>query len=65
MLGSFNLGAVTVLSSILSIGAAPRPRNLGVQDYTSVQALSLCPPTPNCIATSEEVNDPTHYVPPW
>lgn len=26
---------------------------------------ALCPSTPNCIATSEESNDESHYVPPW
>ncbi len=56
---------IPVLASILSIGAAPRPSNLGVQDYGTVKTLSLCPPTPNCIATSEEANDETHYVPAW
>ena len=54
------------LASVLSIGGAPRPSNIGIQSYGgSVQTLSLCPPTPNCIATSEEANDPTHFVPAW
>ncbi len=36
------------------------------QDYGGgVKTLALCPSTPNCIATSEEANDPTHYVPAW
>ena len=36
------------------------------QDYgAGVKTLSLCPPTPNCIATSEELNDQDHYVPAW
>jgi hypothetical protein len=54
------------LASVLSIGGAPRPSSIGIQSYGgSVQTLSLCPPTPNCIATSEEANDPTHFVPAW
>lgn len=57
---------VAVLGALLSIGAAPRPRNLGVQDYGGgIKALNLCPPTPNCISTAEEINDPGHYVPAW
>ena len=39
--------------------------NIGVQDYGNVKTLSLCPPTPNCIATSEEANDADHFVPAW
>lgn len=62
MLRSVN---VAVLGALLTIGAAPRPANLGIQDYGgNIQTLSLCPPTPNCIATSEEGNDRTHYAPP-
>lgn len=63
MLSSINIPIV--LGSVLSIGAAPRPSNVGIQTFGSVKTLSLCPPTPNCIATSEEANDPTHYVPAW
>lgn len=56
---------VMVLGALLSIGAAPRPGNLGIIDYgAGVQTLNLCPPSPNCIATSEEGNDRTHYAPP-
>ncbi|CAM6092683.1 unnamed protein product [Calypogeia fissa] len=40
-----------------------RPDYLGVQK--NPPSLALCPPTPNCISTSEELNDPAHYVPPW
>lgn len=36
------------------------------QDYGgNIKTLALCPSTPNCIATSEEANDPNHYVPAW
>jgi uncharacterized protein (DUF1499 family) len=55
-----------VLGSLLSIGASPRPSGLGVLDYGGgVQTLGLCPPSPNCISTAEEANDPEHYVPGW
>eukprot|EP00250_Pteridium_aquilinum_P001280 c11491_g1_i1 orf=71-754(+) len=40
-----------------------RPGYLGVQK--NPPSLALCPPTPNCISTSEELNDPSHFVPPW
>ncbi|KAJ7567869.1 hypothetical protein O6H91_01G010700 [Diphasiastrum complanatum] len=40
-----------------------RPKYLGVQK--NPPSLALCPPTPACISTSEEFNDPGHYVPPW
>ncbi len=54
---------VAVLGAVLSIGAAARPKNLGVQDYGGgVKTLNLCPPTPNCISTAEEMNDPGHFV---
>lgn len=43
--------------------AGERPDYLGVQ--SNPPSLALCPPTPGCISTSEELNDPTHYVPPW
>lgn len=37
-----------------------------LQDYGGgLRTLSLCPPTPNCISTAEEANDPSHYVPQW
>lgn len=43
-----------------------RPNTLGVQAYgPDVKTLGLCPPTPNCISTAEEMNDPGHYVAPW
>ncbi|PRW33322.1 50S ribosomal L11 [Chlorella sorokiniana] len=57
---------VAVLGALFSIGAAPRPSNIGIQDYGGgLRTLSLCPPTPNCISTAEEANDPSHYVPQW
>ena len=57
---------VAVLGALFTWGAAPRPSNLGVQDYGGgLRTLSLCPPSPNCISTAEEANDPQHYVPQW
>lgn len=47
-------------------GAVERPKTLGIQSYgPDVATLGLCPPTPNCISTAEEMNDPGHYVAPW
>ena len=40
-----------------------KPEYLGVQKNSS--ALALCPATKNCVSTSENVNDLTHYAPPW
>ena len=46
--------------------AAPVPNNLGVGEFNGiVTGLSLCPPTPNCVGTSDEFNDPVHYIPAW
>ena len=57
---------VAVLGSLFSIGATPRPSGLGVADYGGgVKTLGLCPPSPNCVSTAEEMNDPGHYVPAW
>lgn len=66
LLRSSGLASAAVLGALLNIGAAPRPRGLGVLDYGGgVKTLSLCPPSPNCISTAEEANDPEHYVPSW
>ncbi|GAV60238.1 DUF1499 domain-containing protein [Cephalotus follicularis] len=40
-----------------------KPDYLGVQK--NQQALALCPATNNCISTSENISDATHYAPPW
>ncbi|KAL4439917.1 hypothetical protein ABPG75_002918 [Micractinium tetrahymenae] len=57
---------VAVLGAIFTWGAAPRPSGLGIQDYGGgLRTLGLCPPSPNCISTAEEANDPQHYVPQW
>jgi len=54
-----------VIGALFTWGAAPQPSTVGVQDYNGFQTLSLCPTSPNCVSTSEEANDMTHYVPPW
>lgn len=56
---------VAVLGALFTWGATPQPSSVGVQDYNGFQTLSLCPTSPNCVSTSEEANDMTHYVPPW
>ncbi|CAG9464499.1 unnamed protein product [Pedinophyceae sp. YPF-701] len=62
ILRSINVG---VLAALFTWGAVDRPGNLGIQDYGGgLRQLSLCPRTPNCISTSEEANDPEHYVAP-
>lgn len=54
-----------VLGALFTWGAAPRPGSIGIRDYGGgVKTLALCPPSPNCVATSEEANDITHYAPP-
>ncbi|KAI4354894.1 hypothetical protein L6164_003718 [Bauhinia variegata] len=40
-----------------------KPEYLGVQKNS--QKLALCPASKNCISTSENVADLTHYAPPW
>ncbi|XP_077243147.1 DUF1499 family protein [Tasmannia lanceolata] len=40
-----------------------KPNYLGVQKKPL--ALALCPATNTCISTSEDINDRTHYAPPW
>lgn len=56
---------VAVLASLFSIGTTPRPAGLGPREFNGTKSLALCPPTPNCISTAEEANDPKHYVPQW
>ncbi|CAN6296957.1 unnamed protein product [Urochloa humidicola] len=40
-----------------------KPGYLGVQK--NPPSLALCPATNNCVSTSEEISDSTHYAPPW
>eukprot|EP01023_Acetabularia_acetabulum_P040339 TRINITY_DN390_c0_g2_i1.p1 TRINITY_DN390_c0_g2~~TRINITY_DN390_c0_g2_i1.p1 ORF type:complete len:222 (-),score=36.67 TRINITY_DN390_c0_g2_i1:329-994(-) len=53
------------LGALFTFGAVDPPKDtIGIVDYgAGVKTLHLCPPTPNCIATSEESNDQTHYTP--
>lgn len=53
---------IAVLGAIFHFGGK-KPNYLGVQK--NPQALALCPATNNCISTSEDVSDLTHYAPPW
>ncbi|KAG5626901.1 hypothetical protein H5410_012119 [Solanum commersonii] len=40
-----------------------KPNYLGVQK--NPLGLALCPATNNCVSTSENISDATHYAPPW
>ncbi|KAL3348897.1 hypothetical protein AABB24_022186 [Solanum stoloniferum] len=40
-----------------------KPSYLGVQK--NPLGLALCPATNNCVSTSENISDATHYAPPW
>lgn len=42
-----------------------RPAGLGLHQYGDVITLGLCPPRPNCISTAEDLNDDSHFIPPW
>eukprot|EP00897_Mesotaenium_endlicherianum_P008705 jgi/Mesen1/7863/ME000042S07309 len=54
--------SAAMLAAIFHFGGT-RPSFIGVS--RSPPGLALCPSTPNCISTSEELNDPGHFVPPW
>ncbi|OMP00598.1 hypothetical protein COLO4_12549 [Corchorus olitorius] len=53
---------LAVIGAIFSF-SGKKPDYLGVQK--NQPALSLCPATKNCISTSENISDLTHYAPPW
>ncbi|XVE76975.1 hypothetical protein DITRI_Ditri13aG0024200 [Diplodiscus trichospermus] len=53
---------LAVIWAIFSF-SGKKPDYLGVQK--NPPALALCPATKNCISTSENVSDVTHYAPPW
>ena len=64
-----NSSAALVLGGLLdgAIGGLveqSRP-SLGLRQYGDVITLSLCPPKPNCVSTAEDLNDDSHYIPPW
>ncbi|KAF5731663.1 hypothetical protein HS088_TW18G00347 [Tripterygium wilfordii] len=53
---------LAVIGAIFSF-SGKKPDYLGVQK--NQPALALCPATKNCISTSENIADLTHYAPPW
>ncbi|XP_022145245.1 uncharacterized protein LOC111014741 [Momordica charantia] len=53
---------LAVLGAIFNL-SGKKPEYLGVQK--NQPSLALCPATKNCISTSENVSDLTHYAPPW
>ena len=46
-------------------GSQERPQGLGLHQYGDIITLGLCPPAPNCVSTAEDLNDDSHFVPPW
>ncbi|KAL5133006.1 hypothetical protein HKD37_03G006394 [Glycine soja] len=53
---------IATIGAILNFGGK-KPDYLGVQK--NPPALALCPATKNCVSTSENISDRTHYAPPW
>ncbi|XP_050237355.1 uncharacterized protein LOC126687047 [Mercurialis annua] len=53
---------LAVIGAIFNF-SGKKPEYLGVQK--NQQSLALCPATKNCISTSENISDLTHYAPPW
>ncbi|KAL7083306.1 hypothetical protein ACP275_14G153000 [Erythranthe tilingii] len=53
---------IAVLGAIFQFSGT-KPKYLGVQKSTG--GLALCPATNNCVSTSENITDLTHYAPPW
>ncbi|XP_057510956.1 uncharacterized protein LOC130793334 [Actinidia eriantha] len=53
---------IAVIGAIFNFSGT-KPDYLGVQKNNP--GLALCPATKNCISTSENVSDLTHYAPPW
>ncbi|CAJ1949840.1 unnamed protein product [Sphenostylis stenocarpa] len=53
---------IATLGAILNF-SGKKPDYLGVQK--NPPALALCPATKNCVSTSENISDRTHYAPPW
>ncbi|XAR63163.1 hypothetical protein NMG60_11023004 [Bertholletia excelsa] len=51
-----------VIGAVFNLSGT-KPDYLGVQK--SNPGLALCPATKNCVSTSENVSDLTHYAPPW
>uniref|UniRef100_A0A5B7BV46 DUF1499 domain-containing protein n=1 Tax=Davidia involucrata TaxID=16924 RepID=A0A5B7BV46_DAVIN len=53
---------IAMIGSIFHFSGT-KPEYLGVQK--NPPALALCPATKNCLSTSENISDLTHYAPPW
>ncbi|KAK4415995.1 hypothetical protein Salat_2706900 [Sesamum alatum] len=53
---------VAVLGAVFHFSGT-KPNYLGVQKNPG--GLALCPATNNCVSTSENMSDLTHYAPPW
>lgn len=61
-----NGSSALVLGSLFdSLVDNSRPAGLGLRQYGDVITLGLCPPRPNCVSTAEDLNDDSHYIPPW
>lgn len=64
-----NSSAVLVLGGLLdgALGGLVEQSepSLGLRQYGDTISLSLCPPKPNCVSTTEDLNDDSHYIPPW
>lgn len=52
-----------VLGALFSFPGTPPGDAIGVKMYGNTEGLALCPPSPNCISSSSEPNDSTHYAP--
>ncbi|GLU00483.1 hypothetical protein SLE2022_178500 [Rubroshorea leprosula] len=53
---------LAVIGAVFNL-SGKKPDYLGVQK--NPPALALCPATKNCVSTSENIADLTHYAPPW
>ncbi|XP_016514584.1 uncharacterized protein LOC107831337 isoform X1 [Nicotiana tabacum] len=53
---------IAVLGALFNF-SGKKPNYLGVQK--NPLGLALCPATNNCVSTSENISDATHYAPPW
>ncbi|KZV47354.1 hypothetical protein F511_30174 [Dorcoceras hygrometricum] len=53
---------IAVLGAIFHFSGT-KPNYLGVQK--NPPSLALCPATNNCVSTSENISDRSHYAPPW
>jgi uncharacterized protein (DUF1499 family) len=61
-----NGSSALVLGSLFdSLVDNSRPAGLGLHQYGDYVTLGLCPPRPNCVSTAEDLNDDSHFIPPW